>query len=200
MDRRLLEYNPELEFSEALLAAEASAPASNGGESGDELADAADLLEVRSAEQLGRFLSTMMARGSSAGLALARSPLGPMLVGRLALAAQTVLPLRPTSLVPLVQARDANNNLKQRAAKVFGIELEGLSAEDKEFEVARHFVRFAHAAIANLASAPPALDPKGQVQMALVQAARKFAPGLLAQQARSGRWERQGGQIVVFAS
>lgn len=33
-----------------------------------------------------------------------------------------------------------------RASRMFGLELEGLSAEDRDFEIAREFVRFAQAA------------------------------------------------------
>jgi hypothetical protein len=39
--------------------------------------------------------------------------------------------------------------LASAAGRMFGLELEGLSAEDREFEVARRFVRFASATTKN---------------------------------------------------
>ena len=41
----------------------------------------------------------------------------------------------------------------------FGLELEGLSAEDQEFEVARRFVEFAGEAATNAAMSPPNANP-----------------------------------------
>jgi hypothetical protein len=42
------------------------------------------------------------------------------------------------------------------AGRMFGLEPEGLSAEDREFEAERGFVRFASAITKNALSAPPA--------------------------------------------
>ena len=45
--------------------------------------------------------------------------------------------------------------LASAAGRMFGLELEGLSVEDREFEVARRLVRFASATTKNALSAPP---------------------------------------------
>lgn len=63
------------------------------------------------------------------------------------------------------------------AGRMFGLELEGLSAEDQLFELARHFVRFAraaarHAALGHDTAGTPALR-------AALAAARRNAPGLV---------------------
>jgi hypothetical protein len=88
------------------------------------------------------------------------------------------------------------------AGQALGLELEGLSAEDREFETARQFVRFAGEAVKNALDAPPAADPAGVAQAAAVEASRIHAPGLLPGQpssrSRSGRWIRRGGKIVLF--
>ena len=41
----------------------------------------------------------------------------------------------------------------QTAARIFGVEPEGMSAEDRDFEIARRFVRFAQAEAARAARA-----------------------------------------------
>ena len=40
---------------------------------------------------------------------------------------------------------------RRRAARMFGVELEGMSPEDRDFEIARRFVRFAQAETARAA-------------------------------------------------
>ena len=85
-----------------------------------------------------------------------------------------------------------------------GLELEGLSPEDQEFEVARRFVRFAGEASRQAAAAPPTAPADEVVQAALQRAAQRYAPGLSAGMTRggrtkgSGRWVRRGRSIVVL--
>ena len=52
------------------------------------------------------------------------------------------------------------SGLASAAGRVFGLELEGLSREDQEFETAKRFVRFASEAVKDAASASPAGDPQ----------------------------------------
>jgi hypothetical protein len=63
------------------------------------------------------------------------------------------------------------------AGRAFGLELEGLSSEDREFGVARRYVSFAGEAVKNLASAPSGLDPRTAANAAAVAAAKTHAPG-----------------------
>ena len=86
------------------------------------------------------------------------------------------------------------------------IELEGLSQEDREFEVARAFVRFAEKATRIAAQAPPTNRPADAARKAAARAAEQHLPGLLAvpsggsgprARQHSGRWVRQGNDIVV---
>lgn len=63
---------------------------------------------------------------------------------------------------------------------MFGLELEGLSAEDQEFNIASQLVKFAQDAARDVMSAPPGVPPQQAVQKAVNSAAQKFAPGLLS--------------------
>jgi hypothetical protein len=65
------------------------------------------------------------------------------------------------------------------AARVYGLELEGLSAEDRDFEIARQLVQFAESAAHRAASSPAAAPDAAAVHAAVEGAAREFAPGLL---------------------
>ncbi|HJV02552.1 MAG TPA: hypothetical protein VJ752_18605 [Burkholderiaceae bacterium] len=179
MNQRLLDYRPELEFLEV----------SSGtcAEDGDELTLAARLLELRGATQLDRFIDAMVRKdGGPAPLADA-----------LKRAARQVLPLHRWPGAPVIESlrRRGKSDPIARAARIFGVELEGLSPEDKEFELAQRFVRFAREAIRLAADA---VRPAG-VAAALAEAARSHAPGLLQCEAgRVGRWQRQGDRIVVY--
>jgi len=86
---------------------------------------------------------------------------------------------------------------------VFGMELEGLSPEDKEYEVARQFIRLAADTIRNAsAAAHTGAPPAVTAAAAFTQAAGHYAPGLLKNPAQtapaSGRWRRQGSRIIVL--
>jgi hypothetical protein len=99
------------------------------------------------------------------------------------------------------------SKLASVAGSAFGLELEGLSPEDREFEAARQFVRFAGEAAQN-AALSDSPDPVEGAQAATAAAARRFAPGLMGHhphfvpqehhRCRRGRWVRRGRNIVVI--
>ncbi len=66
------------------------------------------------------------------------------------------------------------------------MELEGLSPQDQEFEVARRFVRFAGSATKKAVQAPPHVPPQQAAKKAAISAARKHAPGLVKTAAKQG--------------
>ncbi|MBB3220044.1 hypothetical protein [Pseudoduganella umbonata] len=189
-DRRLLDYKPELELPPV---DEVAAP-SDGGSRGDygELDFAVRLLEARSAAELAPVLADLVGPAANARQAAAREPVLRVLQR----AARMIFPLDATG---------APADLKRKASAVFGLELEGLSPEDKEFEVARHFVRLASDA-ARQALARAAQPPGQAAQQALMQAARRNAPGLLRQRSRpaepagpqGGNWRRRGQRIQII--
>lgn len=91
--------------------------------------------------------------------------------------------------------------LGSAAERMFGLELEGLSPEDQEYEVARSIVRFAGDAAQKAATAPHTVPPQAIVRKAVTEAAQKHAPGLMTD-ARSrpqqGTWKRHGHTIVLI--
>ena len=72
-----------------------------------------------------------------------------------------------------------SDKLTSTASQIFGLELEGMSPEDQEFELAREFVRFAGSAVQNAAEMPPNTPPQEAARAAAVAAAQQHAPGLL---------------------
>ncbi|HEY4132873.1 MAG TPA: hypothetical protein VGM50_19825, partial [Gemmatimonadaceae bacterium] len=65
------------------------------------------------------------------------------------------------------------------AGSMFGLEFEGLSPQDREFEAAKRVVRFAGSATKNLAKTPTTVPPRQALKAATITAARKHIPGLL---------------------
>lgn len=212
MNTPLLDYRPELEF----LPLPAARPPGAAAPPDHSLALAAALLEVDSEAGLEEFFAGLFDQaraGSHAPLAPPQArALRRAVTAGLRQASHLALPLGPAPLAgPVIAAlgRGGASALRRCAAQVFGLELEGLSPEDKEFELARHFVCFADRAAraalqagAQLGSvvAPQLRERAVAVaQAALTQAARRYAPGLLTHCARaSGQWRRQGGRITVF--
>ncbi|PHN07760.1 hypothetical protein [Flavilitoribacter nigricans] len=96
------------------------------------------------------------------------------------------------------------------ASNLFEMELEGLSAEDQEFEIARRFVRFGGNAARNSMKLSTKMPAAKAVQVGFKAAARKHAPGLLKgagsragrgrSKGKSGRWMRRGNRIVLFGA
>ncbi|HEX9173644.1 MAG TPA: hypothetical protein VF861_13370 [Telluria sp.] len=202
MDRRLLDYTPVLETfgsevfeREAERAAQAEAPAFDEAR---EFALATELLAVRSEAQLRSFLIRVVAQAG--GVRLPATPLGQALIRLLRRAALPVLlPLRRSASLAALPGSGGNYTGLGSAAQLFGLELEGLSPEDKEFALARQFVRFAGKAAANAAHRRGA--PQTAAAEAVREAARDQAPGLLRRigaPRQYGRWIRRGGQIVVI--
>ena len=71
-------------------------------------------------------------------------------------------------------------------AQIFGMELEGLSPEDQEFEACKRFVRLTSDAVANaLAGSKTSASPAQVVRASLIKAARKHAPGLVRGESES---------------
>ena len=87
----------------------------------------------------------------------------------------------------------------------FGLELEGLSPEEQELEVARQFVRLAADAADEAARLQDEHPEEEAARIAMIRAARRHAPGLPmangrrpARGRRSGRWVRRGNSITLL--
>ena len=182
---------------------------------------AAELLEITSEQELNQFLGKLIKRAGSAIGAAVRSPIGQALGGALKGVAGRLLPVAgaaPGNMIVPGIGGAIGGKLAGAAGEAFGLELEGLSAEDREFEVARRFVRLAGSATQHAASVPPTADPATVARAAISTAARTIAPGLAqlgilneaTQPAsvgngsvgsglgQSGRWVRRGRRIVLL--
>jgi len=169
---------------------------------------AAELLSVSNEQELNYFLGGLIKKAGSALGKVVRSPIGQALGGVLKKAAKTALPMAGAALGNLVLPGVGGmigGKLASAAGSMFGLELEGLSQEDREFEVAKQFVRLAGDATRTALNAPPSVNPVAIAQNAVAQAAQKFAPGLasgpnglLAGGGASGRWVRRGRRIVLY--
>jgi hypothetical protein len=195
MHRRLLDYNPEAETYEA------TAPTSPAGAhteavfgDADEMELAVGLLGVTNPAELEGFLGDVIDQASRA-IGKAVPPAGKgALAGILTAAAKHALPVIDSAL------EHHAGRTAGAAAKYLGLELEGLSPEDQEFEAAKQFIRFAADATKNAVANPASMSP----QAATAQAARRYAPGLrpdvAAAPATSGQWVRRGPNIIVISS
>ena len=180
----------------------------------EEMELAADLLEVTDEAELDQFLGKLLKKAGRAVGKFARGPLravGGVLKG----IAKKALPFVGGALgsfIPIPGVGTAvGTALGTAASKLFEMDLEGLSPEEQEFEVARQFVRLAGAAAQQAAAAPPNAPPQAVARAAVMAAARKHAPGLVrpaggGQAAgttaggarRGGRWIRRGRKIVLL--
>ena len=180
----------------------------------EEMELAAELLGVSSEEELDQFLGKLIRKAGKAIGKFAKSPLGAKLVGVLKGAAKTALPVLGKAAGGFIggpAGATIGGKLAAGAGRMFGLELEGLSPEDQEYEVARRYVRFAGAAAQNAAAAPPSVPPADAATNAAATAARRHAPGLLTGAggrtrgcgcgaASSGRWIRRGRQIIILGA
>ena len=153
-----------------------------------ELELASELLEVSNEQELEQFLGNVFRTvGRTAGQ-FVRSDTGRALGGILKDAARQALPVVGRAIGDYVSPGSGATgaSLAQQAGSLLGLELEGLSPPDQEFEAARQFVRFASAAANQAAAAPRNVAPHTAARAAVVAAAHHHAPGFAhAQPARS---------------
>jgi hypothetical protein len=230
IDRTVSEYESpfasfEAEAFEFAGEGEGEGESERGGRMDDEyelMELAAELLEVNSEAELDRFLGGLFSRVARGVSNFARSGVGRALGGVLKKAAGAALPIVGGAIGSFVggpAGTALGSKLGSMAGKAFGLELEGLSQEDREFEVAKQFVRLASDATARAAAAPQQGDPRAIARAAFNAAAQTYAPGLVTpppgrpgapgagaaaghggghRLARSGKWIRKGGEIILL--
>jgi len=181
------------------------------GELGEtqELELAHELLSVSNEQELDMFLGKLVRKAGRAIGNFARSPIGRGLGSVLKSVARKALPIAGGALGTLVGGPlggAIGGKLGAAAGKLFELELEGLSPEDREFEIARAYVRFANAAANNAAALQgrgAAMAPQAVLKTALTRAAQQHAPGLLrptgvrGRLPQSGTWTRRGRTLVI---
>lgn len=186
------------------------------------------LLEVTNEAELEQFIGALLRQAGSAARGFASSGTGRALAGILRSAARSALPRVGQVLGDAVAPGlgGAGSQIGRWLGNRF--ELEGLSAEDREFETARSFVRFARDAVRQAARNDCSIHPVAVARQAAVTSARRHAPGMVpviqamkpvvpqairpaAAQApmpaasrppsgspRSGRWVQRGRSIVIL--
>lgn len=165
---------------------------------------AGELLEVANEAELEQFLGSLVRSAASAARGFAGSATGRALGGVLKNAARQVLP-QIGGIVGSALGGSSGGQLGTSAGRWLGsrFELEALSQEDREFELARAFVRTAQDATRIAATAPPQA-PQRIATQAVATAAGRHLPGLVpvvtgrgGARSSSGRWVRKGNRIVV---
>jgi hypothetical protein len=178
-----------------------------GYEFGDRESElATELLEITSEQELDRFLGSLISTAVSGVRNFARSKAGQAVGGILKNAAKKALPQLGQALGDTVGAgslgKQAGSWLGGKLE--LGLQTEGLSAEDREYEAARAFVRFAGDTAQRAAQAGG--NPATAAQQAATAAARRHLPGLLqgggsgGTRSQSGRWVRRGNHIVLLGT
>ena len=219
----LTEYNPEMEmfeqeqfeWGETEWGGEAESVLSEA----DEMALAAELLEITNEAEFDRFLGELMEKAAAATDAagatgkVGKSPKGKAIGGILKGIAKTALSFGAKAAGGFVGGpvgAMVAGGLAKAAGKALGLELEALSQEDREFEGGNNSYAWLPTPSKNAASAPPGVHPKTAAQAAAVAAVQKHAPNLLHPTAgpaapssmpgkeRSGRWIRRGPNIHIL--
>lgn len=180
----------------------------------EEMDLAAELLSVTDDEELDQFLGKLIKKGFSKVRKFAKSSTGRALGGLLKGVAKKALPIVGGALGTAIGGPAGGaigGKLASAASRLFELELEGLSPEDQEFEVAKRVVRLAGSAAKKAALAPPQMPPQAAAKAAVIEAAKKHAPGLLRPAPspaasmvggpgakRTGRWIRRGSKIILM--
>jgi hypothetical protein len=179
---------------------------------------AAELLGVSNEAELDRFLGGLIKKAGQAVGRFVKSPVGQQLGGILKGAAKQALPMVGSAVGGYFggeKGAQIGGQVASTAGRIFGLELEGLSQEDQEYEAAKSFVQFAGEAVKKAATAPPTANPQAVARAAATAAARQLAPGLVAGTGAgtaaaagkpcptcggrpTGRWIRRGTKIVLL--
>jgi hypothetical protein len=172
----------------------------------DEMDLAAELLGVSDEAELDQFFGKLFKKVGK----FLKSPVGKALGGILKKVAKKALPIAGSAIGGFFggpAGAAIGGKLLPAAGQMFGLEVEGLSGEDAQFEVARNVVRFAGAAAKTAARAPAGANPAAVATAAAKKAAQRFAPGLLHRRGfadggygRTGRWYRRGRRIIVLGA
>jgi len=190
---------------------------------------ASELLSINNEMELDHFLGKLLKKAVGGVSKLLKSPGGALLKKGFLKILGTALPIvggvvgGPVGAAVGGTIGSAVSKDPVEARELFDLELEGLSNEDSEFEIAKAFVRFAGNAVRE-ANDNETGNPVKDAEHAMIRAARRFAPGLLRRknygynQNRSrnpydqnddnnnmgdnnmgdnGRWYRRGNKIII---
>jgi hypothetical protein len=183
---------------------------------------AAELLGVSNEQELENFFGDLISSAGRAVSNFAKSSTGQALGGILKSAAKSALPVLGGAVGGYFggpAGAQIGSTVAQNAGQMLGLELEGLSHDDREFEVAQQVVRLASDAARIAAEGHGAAPPAVVARNAFIQAAQTHAPGMIrpangsgghagpmqsgpstagGNGRRSGRWQRHGSRIVLI--
>jgi hypothetical protein len=155
----------------------------------EEMELALELLEVSSEAELDYFLGKVFKKVGQ-GLKKIARPLG----GILKSVAKKALPIVGGALGSFIPIPGVGTMIGRAvgtaASNLFEVELEGMSQEEQELEMARRFVRFAGASARRSARAPSGISPYSAARRGVRMAAQRFAPGLYRRRPRRPRGGR----------
>jgi hypothetical protein len=189
----------------------------------EEMEQAAALLEVQDEGELEQFLGGLIGKIKKKLRAFIPPELRQALTDSLKKVARLALPAAGAAFGSLVApgvGTALGGRVAASAGKMFGLELEGMSHEDQEFEVARRIVGLSAAATKTAAETAQGGADKSPTEIAkdaVIAAARTHAPALAAAaggatsagprparygygsgiRRRSGRWHRRGHRIIL---
>jgi hypothetical protein len=161
------DYEGEYGDSEGEGEGEAADEAESVFDEMDEMDLAAELLSLSDEQELDQFIGKIIRSAGKAVGSVISGPVGQALGSLLKAAARQSL--------PMFRGHRGGGN----GGRVFGLEVEGLSGEDQDFEFARRYVRLGGAATGRAARSHRRVSPQVAARRSLMAAARRFAPGLL---------------------
>jgi hypothetical protein len=174
MSSTLLDFNPEAEsLDEESFEASGLAPLTEVSvlNEAQEMELASNLLDLRQESSLQRYIDHLI---SSVALHC-----GKQIAPEAARELSRLLGVTATKALSLLDPQHPMRT-GSTVAQFFGLELEGLSREDQEFEAVKAFVRLVESAARRLINTPHGRSPRDAARRALAEAARRHAPGLLA--------------------
>jgi len=187
----------------------------------EEMELAAEFQEIATEQELDRFIGNLFKKATSfVGKVLppgVAKNLGGMVKGL----GKQILPAAGAALGNLALPGIGGMVGGQAASVItqsLGLELEGMSPEDREFETARRYVRLVSDAAQEATNVPSTVPPQVAAKQAIRNAAEKHAPGLIAGNVgqtpapgkqtsehrdshsarRSGRWIREGRRVIIL--
>jgi hypothetical protein len=172
----------ELEGEQAHAPHEAEHEAESPLSESQEMALASELLETTNEAELEYFFGNLLRKVAGGVKKFANSTTGKFLIDKLKGVAKKALPGIATAAGSFLGGplgAKIGGSLGNYAAGLFELELEGLSHEDRELEVARQIVRLGAAAANRALQAPSTSSPYTNAQRALTSAARLYAPGMV---------------------
>lgn len=201
----LTEFSPQMEFATGTVPKPEDEAANGVFDESQELELAARLLDVANDRQLDQFLRDLIRQGDSAAGNLS-TPAQLHAVGNvLKRAIYNILPMRSMEHGATSHSSigaQLGNGLSSVAGQVLGLELEGLSPEDREFEATRQFVRFAGETVKNSRQAFMNTTSQEAAHRAAAEAAQTYAPGLFAAEPHvandRGHWILCRDKIILF--